>query len=293
MSYTLEQVRGFVAVAEEGHFGRAAERLMMTQPPLSRQVQKLEREVGVTLFRRTSRGTELTLAGQAFLVEARRLLNQVEAAPLTARRVSAGTTGSVRMGFTMIGSLNVLGQWVRQAQVNLPGVEVVLSEMVTSDQVQALLAHELDLGLLRGQPRPEVLKSRLIHSEQLVLAVPADHPLATAESVTLQDVARYPLITYSPAQARYFYELVIATFQEAGLSPTYVQYVNQVSTILTLVDAGVGAGMVPESVSSLKLPHVRYRSVAGLLPLQVELFASWRRDNDNPALATMLQMISP
>jgi DNA-binding transcriptional LysR family regulator len=193
----------------------------------------------------------------------------------------------------MIGSLNVLGQWVRQAQVNLPGVEVVLSEMVTSDQVQALLAHELDLGLLRGQPRPEVLKSRLIHSEQLVLAVPADHPLATAESVTLQDVARYPLITYSPAQARYFYELVIATFQEAGLSPTYVQYVNQVSTILTLVDAGVGAGMVPESVSSLKLPHVRYRSVAGLLPLQVELFASWRRDNDNPALATMLQMISP
>lgn len=291
MAFTLDQVRGFVAVAEEGNFGRAAERLMMTQPPLSRQIQKLERAVGVALFERTSRATILTPAGRAFLAEARQLLAQAEAAPLMARRVSDGSSGSVRLGVTLLAALNVLGRWVRLAQQELPGVDVVLTEMVTSSQVEALLAGEIDIGLLRGRPRPEVLESTLVHTEDLVVAAPAGHPLAEEDAVTLEQVAAHPLVTYAPARARYFYELVVSTFQGAGLTPRYVQYVSQASTILALVDAGIGLALVPRSMTSLNLDRVRYLSIAGQVNAEVELYAAWRRDNDNPARRAMLEVV--
>src|SRR3954470_8331876 len=143
--FTLDQARGFIAVAEELHFGRAAERLNMTQPPLSRQVQKLERAIGVQLFERDNRRVELTAAGEAFLSEARRLLALAGHAPDLARRISAGSAGTVRIGFTASSMFAVLPVVLRRIDDRLPEVDVDLYEMVTGEQVEALLAHELDL----------------------------------------------------------------------------------------------------------------------------------------------------
>lgn len=290
--FTLDQIAGFVAVSEEGSFGRAAERLMMTQPPLSRQIQKLERSLGVTLFRRTGRGAELTSVGKAFLVEARRLLSQVDTTIASARRVSEGASGTVRLGVTLGGSLGLLGRWVRKAQTQLPDVDLILLDMVTGAQTQALHAGELDLGLLRGRPRHDLLESKLVHAETLMLAAPDQHPLIRQDTVLLADIAAQPLVTYEPTQARYFHELVVAVFRGARLTPRYVQSVSQITTVLALVAAGVGLAIVPESMARVRLAGVSYRQIADIPEDTVELHAAWRPQNDNAALAAFLAVVA-
>ncbi|WP_127130239.1 LysR family transcriptional regulator [Georgenia sp. SYP-B2076] len=290
--YTLEQVRGFVAVAEEEHFGRAADRLQMTQPPLSRQVQKLEREIGVPLFERTHRGVRLTPGGRVFLDEARRLLGLAEAAPLLARSASTGTAGAVRIGFTAVAALTVLGYWARAAGKHLPDVDLILTEMVTREQVDALLAGDIDVGLGRGIPRVDVLAARRVHAESLILAVPSDHPLTALGRIPLlADIGTHDVVTYAPSEARYLHELVVAAFAGAGITPRYVQHVTQVNSVLSLVDAGVGVALVPASAAALRLPGLTFLPVAGMPPNTVQAHCVWRRDNDNPALASLLQLV--
>ncbi|KAB2343671.1 LysR family transcriptional regulator [Actinomadura rudentiformis] len=290
--YTLDQLRGFVAVAEEGHFGRAAERLRMTQPPLSRQIQKLERAVGVTLLERSAHGAAPTPAGRAFLAEARRLLSQADAAVLVARRSAQGTSGTVRIAFTAVSALAVLGQWIAAAREHLPDVDLMLTEMVTRAQVDALLAGEIDVGLARGVPRSDVLSARLVYAEPLVLAVPRGHPLAElGRRPRLADIAAHELVTYAPIEARYLYELVITVFRDAGVMPRYVQQMGQVHSLLALVDAGVGAALVPRSASVLRLPNLEFLDVDGLAPDLVEVHSVWRTGNDAPALHALLGLV--
>ena len=287
--FSFDQLRGFVAVAEEGNFGRAAERLRITQPPLSRQVQKLERAVGVELLRRTSRAVELTPAGRVFLEESRRLLSLSEAAPLLAQRAAHGSQGRLRLGFTAMAALSVLGRWVKYLDERLPEVSLVLKEMVTGAQVEALLADEIDLGLLRGIPRSGGLSAALVHTEALVLAVPRGHPLTRIDrDVRLEDIAESNVVTYSPADARYFHELVVATFRAAGVQPRYSQHVTQVNSVLALVDAGLGVALVPASAAAVTLSNLRFLSVPEITPDCVEVYAAWRPRNDNPALAVLL-----
>ncbi|TDE91562.1 LysR family transcriptional regulator [Occultella glacieicola] len=287
--YTLDQLRGFVAVAEERNFSRAADRLGMTQPPLSRLVRKLEGELRVELFARTHRGAQLTTAGRVFLDEARRILGLAEAAPLRARGVAAGTAGTVRIGFTAMTALTVLGGWARAVGEHLPGVDLILTEMVTADQVEAVLAGQIDVGLARGVNPSEILAARLVHSEPLVLAVPAGHPLTRlGRPPVLADVAEHHIVTYAPVEARYLYEVVVAAFSDAGLTPHYVQHVSQVHSVLALVDAGVGVGLVPTSATALRLPSLTYLEPSGLAERKVQAQCVWRRDNTNPALKQVL-----
>src|SRR5919112_1501959 len=172
MAFTLEQLRGFVAVADELHFGRAAARLKMTQPPLSRQIQKLERVVGAQLLERDNRRVTLTAAGEVFLVEARRLLTLADTAPEVARRVSSGSRGIVRIGFTAASTYGILGRLLNEVARELPGIDLDLHEMVTREQVAGLLSEEVDLGLARPPFDAETFASRLLHREALLVAVP-------------------------------------------------------------------------------------------------------------------------
>ncbi|MFG1706970.1 LysR family transcriptional regulator [Nonomuraea sp. M3C6] len=285
-------MRGFVAVAEEGSFGKAAIRLRMTQPPLSRQIQRLERAVGFEVFVRTSRSVALTPAGRIFLEEARRVLHLADTAPLLARRVARGTAGQIRIGFTAVAALNVFGDWIRRIHRQLPDIDVVLTEMMTSAQVEALLASEIDVGIMRGVPRSNVLDARLIHAEALVVAVPDGHPLtAFGRPPTLTEIADHDVVTYGPAPARYFHELVISTFHNAGAAPNYVQYVSQVHSLLVLVDAGIGIALVPRSAARLGPPNVRFLEVAGMPEDHVELHCSWRAHSDNPTLSAVLAVL--
>ncbi|MDW6065567.1 LysR family transcriptional regulator [Streptomyces sp. FXJ1.4098] len=197
MDFSLQQLRGFVAVAEEQHFGRAAARLNMTQPPLTRQIQALERSLGVVLFERTGRGTRLTAAGQALLDHCRRVLALLDAAPVAARHAAEGRTGTLRLAFTAIGAYAILADVLDLVNRHLPDVSVELTELVSPDQFAALADLEIDMGLVRP-PIPDQYQSVLVHSEDLVLAVPADHALARAEDpVALADVAD-DYIGYTP-----------------------------------------------------------------------------------------------
>lgn len=288
--FTLTQLTNFVAVAEELHFGRAAERLRMTQPPLSRQIQLLEHELKVRLFDRTNRSVRLTPAGRAFLVEARRLLQQADHAAMSVRQVSAGEAGSITLGFTAASAYATLGRLLEVARTALPDVGIVLREMVTRDQVRALAEGSLDLGLVRPPVTDPDLEERPADREALLAAIPDGHPLAEGDGpLPLAEFDGRPFIMYSPAEARYFHELVISLFRQAGVSPVYSQYLSQVHSILALVGCGWGVALVPAAASRLRYAGLTFRPVNVPGPDPVELSLTWRRSNDNPALAKLLR----
>ncbi|GAA5116654.1 LysR substrate-binding domain-containing protein [Pseudonocardia adelaidensis] len=290
MVYTLEQLRGFVAVADELHFGRAAARLKMTQPPLSRQIQKLERAVGAQLLVRDNRRVSLTAAGSVFLTEARRLLALAEAAPDLARRVSSGTSGVVRIGFTAASTYGVLGRLLNELGRRLPDVDVDLAEMVTREQVAALANREIDLGLARPPFDRDTFESRLLHREPMLVAAPAGHRLlALDRPATAADVEGEPVVMHSPTKARYFYDLiagVVAIPQE-----DIVHSVSQVLTMLWLVEAGRGIAFVPASAARLPIAGVGFVRLATPVPEPAELHLLWVRESANPALWRVLDVL--
>ncbi len=283
MAFTLEQLRGFVAVAEELHFSRAAARLAMTQPPLSRQIQKLERAVGARLLVRDNRRVTLTAAGEVFLVEARRLLSLAETAPELARRVSSGSSGVVRVGFTAAATYGVLGRLLDELAEHLPDVDVELAELVTREQVAALVNEEIDLGLGRPPFDDSTFGSRLLHREGLLVAVPGGHPLPTlGRAATAADVVREPVIMHSPTDARYFYDLVVRTVPIAPENTVHT--VGQVLTMLWLVAAGRGVAFVPESAARLRIDGVEFVRLETAVARPVELHLLWLKGSANPAL---------
>lgn len=287
--FTLEQVRGFVAVAEELHFGRAAERLQMTQPPLSRQIQKLERAVGARLLDRDQRSVSLTAAGTAFLIDARRMLATADTALVRAQRVEAGATGTVRIAFTAGSSLGVLPAILDIAARTLPDVDLDLVEMVTADQVTHLHEGSIDVGLARPTFEGDALESRLIQREELVLAVPTGHRWAgRRRPVGLGELGDERLIMYSAEPARYFHDLVV------GLLPPgarVVHTVTQVLTMLSLVAAGRGIALVPASSKAMRLDGVAYLDLDGVRAQPVELHLLWATDNPNPAAQALLAQV--
>jgi DNA-binding transcriptional LysR family regulator len=282
------ELRYFVAVAEELHFGRAAERLHMTQPPLSRQIQKLERAVAARLLERDNRNVELTPAGTVFLDEARRLLAQADGALEHTRRVEAGSAGTVRIGFTAASAFGVLTRVLDHLGTTCPDIHLDLFEMVSREQIAGLLAGELDLGLARPPFDTTAFASRLLHSVGLLLAVPSGHRLAGpgATPADVADVAGEPVILYSSGEARYFYDLVVRLVP--GADANVVHRVSQVVTMVSLVAGGRGIAFVPASAARLGIPGVSLVPLAGLPPAPVELHTLWLREVRNPALRSVL-----
>jgi DNA-binding transcriptional LysR family regulator len=290
MTFTLEQLRGFLAVAEELHFGRAAARLTMTQPPLSRQIQKLERTVGAQLLERDNRRVALTAAGEVFLGEARRLLSLAETAPELARRVSSGSHGVVRIGFTAASTYGTLGRLLNEVASGLPHIGLDLHEMVTHEQVAALLNEEVDLGLARPPFDTETFRSRLLHREALLVAVPVGHRLADlGRDVVADDLSAEPVLMHSPTRARYFYDLVVSLVPTA--SGNAVHTVSQVLTMLWLVAAGRGIAFVPASAARLPIEGVAFVRLETSVPDPVELHLLWMRESRNPALWRVLELL--
>lgn len=289
--FELSQLRCFVAVAEELHFGRAAQRLNMTQPPLSRQVQLLERILGVVLLDRTSRSVRLTPAGRSFLIEAKRILRLAESAALATRRIASGDAGRVAVGFTAASGYSFLPNLVDLARTQLPNVDLTLRELVSGEQIEALLTGRIDLGLVRPPlTRPEFDKVRVL-TEPLVAALPAGDPRLAKAVIQLSDFDAQPMVMYAPEGAGYFHGMLTAMFDETGVSPHYVQHMAQIHSILALVHARIGAAVVPEAAMRLHFEDVEFRPLETSPARPVELFVAWRRDNDNPSLKPLLALI--
>lgn len=289
--FELIQLRCFVAVAEELHFGRAAARLNMTQPPLSRQVQILEHVVGVTLLERTSRSVRLTAAGRSFLVDAKRIVKMAEQSTAVAQRVARGEQGSLSLGFTAASGYSFLPRLLDRIRGHLPGIDLQLTEMVTHDQLDALRNGSIDLGLLR--PPVSLAEFGVIPAleEPLVIAAPSTGPLAAVKVSRLVDLNDIPFIMYSPAGAAYFHDLLTEKFYALGIAPRYVQYVSQIHSILALVGAGMGFGLVPSGAQCMHMDGVQFRPLQGDEIPPVELVLCHRRSNDNPALAKLLESL--
>lgn len=290
--FELSQLRCFVAVAEELHFGRAAARLNMTQPPLSRQIQLLEHAIDVSLFERTSRSVRLTVAGQTFLPDARRILQLAEGAGLATRRAASGEAGRVTLGCTAAAAYGVLPRLLELVGSHLPDVDLVVREMVTATQIEALGSGELDLGLVRAQYQRQVIETMCIQRERLVLAVPDTHPLASGPAPSIADLHEEALIMWSPIESRYFHDLVSGMFAGARIVPRYRQYLSQTHTLLALVNAGFGIAIVPEAGRALHFEHVVLRPFADPAVPVAELYLAWRRDTPNPAVAAIVSAVT-
>jgi DNA-binding transcriptional LysR family regulator len=294
--FDLGHARSFVAVAEEMHFGRAAARLNLTQSPLSRQIQMLEQTLGVTLLERTTRAVRLTPAGRTFLAEAYRVIAAAESAARLTQRAARGESGTIRLSFTAASAYRILPRIVSQIRRSLPDVDLVLEEMVSDEQIQALEENRVDVGLLR--PTPALLDPRTpiatatIAQEQLLLAVPRSHRLASGDAPTIQDLDGEALVTWSPRGGRYFIDLLENLFTAAGIRPRVVQRVNQLHAMLALVGADIGVALVPDSAVSIGMSNVLLRPLTAPDTARPRLSLAWRRDNPNPCLLSFRAAIT-
>lgn len=276
-------------VAEELHFGRAAQRLFMTQPPLSRQIQLLERSLGVQLLDRSNRQVRLTVAGRQFLRDAQHLLAYTEQASDSARRLASGDAGQLVIGFTAVSGYHMVPELLRAAGQSLPDIGFELHEMVSSDQTEALAANMLDIGFVRHvDPRPG-WSYQLASREPLVVVMPDGHPLAERAQLAVTDLAHQPFVMYSPKEGRYFYDCIVGLFASAGVLPRYLYYLKQTHSILGLVRAGLGIGIVPASARELYIGHLQFRPLADV-QLSADMYMVYRDDNDNPALPRFINM---
>jgi DNA-binding transcriptional LysR family regulator len=281
-------LRYFVAVAEERGFRRAAERLHVSQPPLSQQVAQLEERVGAQLLVRSRQGVALTRAGEAFLRDARTVLADLDRAVETARRAGAGETGLVRVGFVGSAVFPVVPDIVRAFRAARPDVEVRLRELPTAAQLDALTEGALDVGFARLPLEAPELAVERVAREPVVAALPEGHPLTERAIVRLDALAREPFVMFPRAQAPRFFDHLVASVAATGVVPRVVQEAPEMQTIVSLVASGLGVSLVPASVSALALGGVAYRAIHG--GPDAELAVVWRRDRADPAVAAFVEV---
>ncbi len=286
----LRHLRYFTAVAEELHFGRAAARLHIAQPPLSQQIRRLEEELGVQLFERTRRRVQLTHAGQTFLEEARRTLAQAEQAVCVARQAAQGEVGQLAIGFVDSAVYQALPPTLRLFRERFPRVELVLRELGPAVQFQLLREGQLHAGFVRSRVDDPALAQIRLFEEPLMAALPSRHPGAGRESVCLQDLAKDPFVIFPRALGAGFYDQIVSLCGQAGFSPHVVQEANEMQTIVSLVAAGIGVAIVPASISNLRMKGVSYVHIRKPLA-RTAMTVAWRRDDPSPALKAFLQIV--
>lgn len=263
--------RQFLAVAEELHFGRAAQRLHMTQPPLTQAIAQLERVLGVRLFERSKRHVAITPAGEALLAPVRELLQRAAGLPAQARAAAAGEAGRLRLAFVSTVGFAQLPAWVRGFRARHPNVHLDLVEATGDVQLQALARGEIDAGFMLHSPgfAPPGLAHSLVAREPLVLAIPQQHPLATAARLPLAAALAEPLVIFPRRIVPSLHDAVFGMYHAAGREPRIAQEAIQMQTIVNLVSAGVGVAWVPRSVTQFQRPGVTYRQLGGAQAAQV------------------------
>lgn len=289
----------FVAVAEELHFGHAAVRLHMTQPPLTQAIAQLERLLEVRLFDRTKRSVQLTSTGQALLPAVLDLLQRAQALPAQARAAAAGEEGRLRLAFVSTVGFDLLPKWVRAFREAYPRVQLELLEATGDMQLQALERNEIDAGLMLHAPgfEPADQTCLLVEHESLVLAMSDLHPLAAGPKPNLRDVLAEPLVIFPRRIAPSLHDAIFALYHSNGCLPAVKQEAIQMQTIVNLVSAGMGVAWVPASVRQFQRPGVVYREVTAPATANrlrdesipgCETSLVWARDNANPTLVRFI-----
>ena len=284
-------LRSFIAVAEELHFGRAAKRVNLSQPALSLQIKGIEEELQVQLFARSRRKTELTQAGEIFLIEARDVLQRVEQAITTVRRAALGQVGTLRIGFISTAAAIIMPPLVKRFREKYVHVEVDLRNVLTRDQLTQLQERKLDVGFLRVplQTPPEI-RTRVIHRERFVLLIPASHPLAEKKDLTLADCTQADFVMYSRKMAPGFHDQIMNILHRNGLTPHVVQEAAEMYTLISLVATGLGLSVVPASVTLHHAENVVIRELHDE-EAQSEIAIAWNLNNVSMTTQLFLQLV--
>lgn len=284
----LRHLRYFAAIAEERHFGRAAERLGIAQPPLSKQLQDLEHELGYPLFDRSRRPIELTAAGAALLEHTRGIFAGVEVAVREARRAGAGHSGRLAIGYPQSLAYSGLSGLLRAFRERSPEVAIEVRELSPGEQVEALKRGDLDVGFVRTPLHEPELASENIRNEKLVLALPVDHRLAIRERVALSAVAGEPFVFFPRARGPGFFDFLMGFCRDCGFSPHIVQEAPQID-VLALVAAGFGLSIFPDSVREFRRADIVLRPIIG--SPTTELRVTWRSGDSSPAVAHFIETV--
>src|SRR5262245_5928088 len=280
------QLRYFVALAEQLHFGRAAAALHISQPPLSRAMQGLEQQLGARLLARSRRKVELTAEGARFYEEAKRLLGQLEPAAQEVGAMAAGQSGRLRLGFVSLADYGVLPGLLKAFKAARPGVSLALREMLSPEQAAALAAGELDFGLLLPPVSGE-LEHLVVQSERFVAALPARHAAARQRRLAMRDLAGEAFVMVPREIAPGLYDIVAGLAARAGISLRVAQEAIQMQTVVSLVSSGLGVAIVPASVANLGRRGVVYRELADSHP-RLDVWLAWRRGELSPAARDFL-----
>jgi DNA-binding transcriptional LysR family regulator len=284
----LRHLRYFVAVAEELHFGRAADRLGIAQPPLSRQIQQLEEELGFLLFERSRPRVGLTAAGSVLLEHARRVFEGIDAGIRDARRTSLGERGRVNVGYPSSLAYSGLTELLRAFRARFPDVEVGLRELPIAAQIEALKSGQIDVGFVRGRIDDPALATEIARRETFVLAMPLGHPLAKRKSILLSSVALEPFVFFPRERGPAFFDQLIALCREAGFNPRIAHEAPPLD-VLSLVSAGFGISIVPSSVRESRRSDVVLRPLSGA-PVS-ELFIAWRLSDLSPSRRQFVELV--
>ncbi|MFF1925997.1 LysR family transcriptional regulator [Streptomyces sp. NPDC058221] len=284
----LRHLSAFVAVADELHFGRAAKRLRMAQPPLSQQIRQLEKELGVQLFERNTRSVRLTSAGESFLQPVLTVLDDLDIAVRAAKAAGRGEYGRVSIGFAGASSHETLPQLTRAVRAAHPGIELVMTGQTYANVALGRVADgSLDLGFVRLPVTQPGVTCRVIDEEELVCALPSDHPLAARDSVPIEVLAGEPFVSFPANTGSTVRDAMVGACEAAGFNPRVVQEAPDSYTILALVAAGVGVTLTVTSVQHIQQNGLVYRPLAGP-PIRRQAALAWRADNPSAALRAVL-----
>lgn len=286
----LRHLRYFVTLAEELHFGRAAERLHIAQPPLSQQIRQLEVELGFQLFHRTKRTVQLTEAGQVFLGEVQQIFQQLDRAIQVGRKTSRGEMGQLVVGFVSSTAYNVLPTILRTFRTHVPDVSLELHELSTEQQLQWLREGRIDVGFLRPPIDEDTFSVATIYQEPLVVALPEAHPLANGASVSLRSLSSELFIFFPRSIAPGLYDQIISLCQQADFSPTVAQEAMQMQTIVSLVAAEMGIAIVPESLQHLQRTGVVYKAIQEPTS-KVAIAMIWRCNDTSLTVQRFLEVV--
>lgn len=281
-------MRYFVTLAEELNFTRAARRLNMAQPPLSQQIQQLERELGVQLFKRTNRRVELTYPGQVFLTEVRTALDQVERATRAVRRADGRDFGHLTVGAGVMPIHSVLSKVLPLFRKEFPGVDFRLRELLPQEQSEMLREGFIDIAFLVPPFNQADLSSEVVVDDPVVAALPADHRLAKKRAIELQDLSGERFVMPNRAWAPTYYDHLILVCREAGFSPNIVHTAGEFQTIFTLVAAGLGTALAAASTQTDTVDGVVYVPVRSVV---IPVWMAWRNPNANPLVNGFIELV--
>lgn len=286
----FRHLRYFVVLAEELHYGRAAKRLSISQPPLSLNIKQLENHLGVVLFERTSKAVKLTPAGHSFRELALSLLAQAREGEERVKQVARGAVSRIRIGLVNSMLFRGLPEHLARFQEENARVEIVLNELNSAEQIEALVRNQIDLAFVHSERVPRDLKKALYLSEPFVCCLPSSHPAAAGNKVSLRELSSEPVVMFSRGASPDYYERILAVFAEQGLQPMVRHEVRHWLSVISLVSKNMGIALVPSALARAGIEGVKFLSI-GPSKYRSDVYYLWNERHMPAELSALLEII--